>query len=194
MDSESICMRCRAPGVQPISTAADSQRHGNPKRAVRFFCQNCCSVCDDVDLAPLSPCPIPWNIWKGMRKIPPGTAPLICRPIDLDTFVSLVRRLHINKRPGSDVVPREFPKYGPLSYLERYRNAINAFNRGEPPTVCAHEWEGSVFGLLGKVPAPILATDFRPIAFECTKFILATTVYTARLDKAVEDYQILDEA
>ena len=27
MISESICMRCRAPGVQPISTAADSQRH-----------------------------------------------------------------------------------------------------------------------------------------------------------------------
>ena len=27
MNSESIFMRCRAPGAQPISTAADSQRH-----------------------------------------------------------------------------------------------------------------------------------------------------------------------
>ena len=91
-------------------------------------------------------------------------------------------------------MPLEFPKYGPLSYLDQCRNAINAFNQGVPPTVCAHEWEGSVFGLLGKVPAPILMTDFRPIAFECTKFILASTVDTNFLDKAVEDYQILDEA
>ena len=70
MDTESICSNCREPGVQPISTTALKQVRGNPQRAVRFYCSKCCSVCDDVDLAPLSPCPIPWNVWNDMRKIP----------------------------------------------------------------------------------------------------------------------------
>jgi hypothetical protein len=86
MDTESICSNCREPGVQPISTTALKQVRGNPKRAVRFFCSKCRCVCDDVELAPLSPCPIPWNVWKDMRKIQKDLAPLICRHVEFDTL------------------------------------------------------------------------------------------------------------
>jgi hypothetical protein len=102
MDSESICCNCRASVVQPIVTSATSQKCGNPRRAVRFFCHHCCSVNDDVELAPLPPCPIPWNVWTNMRKIPEGSAPLICHDISYDTLEACVRRLPNGKSPGCD--------------------------------------------------------------------------------------------
>ena len=110
MDSESICPGCRKPGVQPIVTSAAAQPFGNPKRAVRFFCQQCCSVHDDVDLAELPPCPIPWQVWQEMRRIPPGLGPLICRPVDMETLENTVRRLRNDLSMGTDGIPREFYK------------------------------------------------------------------------------------
>ena len=114
MYSESICCKCRSPVVQPIVTTATSQKCGNPRRAVSFFCHQCCSVNDDVELAPLPPCPIPWNVWTNMRKIPEGSAPLICHDISYDTLESCVRRLPNGKSPGCDGIPHEFYKYGPM--------------------------------------------------------------------------------
>jgi len=46
MDSGSICAGCAKPGVTPIVVSARNQAHGNPNRAVRFFCHHCCSVHD----------------------------------------------------------------------------------------------------------------------------------------------------
>ena len=194
MDTESICLTCRTPGVQPISTSALKQACGNPKRAVRFFCAKCCSVRDDVDLTPLSPCPIPWNVWKDMRKIPKGLAPLICRLIDFDTLEAVVSRLRNGKSTGCDGIPREFYKYGPKLLLELLRSAINAYLEGAQPAEYAHEWEGAMCGLIAKVPTALWMTDQRPIAAECTKFIISTTILNDRLNRAVEDYQLLDDA
>ena len=194
MDSGSICAGCAKPGVTPIVVSAKNQPHGNPNRAVRFFCHHCCSVHDDVHLAPLPPCPIPWNVFKDMRKIPPGLRPLICGDVDHETLQATVRRMFNGLGVGSDGIPREFYKYGPLVFLELLRAAINAYTRGETPTVGAHEWMGALCTFIPKIPAPWLVTDHRPIASECTKFIIATTIYNNRLKQGSEDYQLLDEA
>jgi hypothetical protein len=52
MDSGSVCAGCAKPGVSPIVVSALNQLHGNPNRAVRFFCHHCCTVRSDVELAP----------------------------------------------------------------------------------------------------------------------------------------------
>ena len=193
MDSESICPSCQNTGIQPIVTSAKAQPYGNPKRAVRFFCQQCCSVHDDVALAQLPPCPIPWQVWKEMRKIPSGLAPLICRPVDMDTLETIVRRLGNDLSMGIDGIPREFYKYGPLVFLEFLRSAINAYLSGMSPTVGVHEWQGAIFSLISKTLAPLWMTDQRPIASECTKYIIATTVINTRLDQVTEDYCLIDD-
>ena len=194
MDSGSVCAGCAAPGVTPITTSAIDQPHGNPNRAVRFFCCRCCSVYDDVGLAPMPPCPIPWNVYKDMRKIPSDLQPLIRRDVDMETLQALVRRLYNGLSVGCDGIPREFYKYGPMVLLEHLRAAINAYTRGEEPTVAAHEWMGALCGLIPKVPAPLLMTDQRPVASECTKFIITTTIYNDRLKQTAEDHQLLDDA
>jgi len=194
MDTESICVSCRASGVQPISTSASNQARGNSRRAVRFFCAKCCSVCDDVDLAPLPPCPIPWNVWRGMRRIPSDLAPLICRPVDFDTLESIVSRLRNGKSTGSDGIPREYYKYGPKLLLELLRSAFNAYLAGVQPAEYAHEWEGAICGLIAKTPTALWMSEQRPIAGECTKFLIFTTVLTCSLNRVVEDYQLLDDA
>ena len=194
MDSESICCNCRSPVVQPIVTTASSQKCGNSRRAVRFFCRQCCSVNDDVELAPLPLCPIPWNVWTNMRKIPEGSPPLICHDISYDTLEACVRRLPNGKSPGCDGIPREFYKYGPMILLEHLRSAINAYTKGHRPSEFAHEWEGSIVSLIPKTPAAMTMTDERPIACECSKYIIATTIYNDRLSRVMEDCQLLDDA
>ena len=96
-------------------------------------------VHDDVALAPLLPCPIPWNFWKEMRKIPPGLALIICRQLDLETLETLVWRLTNGLSTVCDGIPREFYKYDPLVFLEPLRSAINAYPAGMTPTICVHE-------------------------------------------------------
>ena len=53
MDSMSVCMSCRQPGVSPIVTKAVGQQNGNEKRAILFFCSGCISVHNDVGIADL---------------------------------------------------------------------------------------------------------------------------------------------
>jgi ribonuclease HI len=194
MDSESICPSCQKTGIQPIVTSATAQPFGNPKRAVRFFCPHCSSVHDDVTLAQLPPCPIPWQVWKDMRKIPSGNAPLICRQVDMDTLETIVRRLSNDLSMGIDGIPREFYKYGPLVFLEFLRSAINAYMNGMSPTTGVHEWQGAIFSLISKTLAPLSMHDQRPIASECTKYSIFTTVVNSLLDQATEDHCLIDDA
>ena len=80
-----------------------------------------------------------------MCKVPPGLAPLICRPVDLETLETLVWRLTNRLSTGCDGIPLEFYRYGPVPgpvvLLELLRSAINAYTAGMtviimPPTVC----------------------------------------------------------
>jgi ribonuclease HI len=98
------------------------------------------------------------------------------------------------KSPGCDGIPREFYKYGPMILLEHLRSAINAYTKGRRPSEFAHEWEGSIVSLIPKTPAAIMMTDERPIACECSKYIIATTIYNDRLSRVMEDFQLLDDA
>jgi hypothetical protein len=126
MDTESMCPTCRGKGIQPISTSAEQERYGNPTRAIRFFCARCNIVADRVELPPLAECPVPYEVWTSLRKIPPGTAPLLARPVDYETLVEIVRRLKEGKAPGCDGFLREFYKYGPPSLIVLLQAAINA--------------------------------------------------------------------
>ena len=121
-------------------------------------------------------------------------APLICRHVDFVTLEAIVSRLRNGKSTGCDGIPREFYKYGPKLLLELLRLAINEYLGGAQPTEYAHEWEGAICGLIAKVPTALWMTDQRPIAGECTKFIISTTILNDRLNRAVEDYQLLDDA
>ena len=194
MDSGSICTRCKRRGVHAIITSASRQSCGNPIRAVRFFCAQCRSVCDQVDLASMPSCPVPWSIWQEMRKIPTGSSPLISREIDFDTLETCARSMPCDKSPGSDGIPREYYKYGPVTLLERLRAAINAYIRGQTPSVAAHEWTGGVVSLLAKVSSACSMTEYRPVVRICSKFIIATTIFNDRLTQAVEEFNLLDDA
>ena len=46
-------------GIQPIVTSSTAQQFGDSRRLIRFFCQSCCSMHDEVELAPMPPCPVP---------------------------------------------------------------------------------------------------------------------------------------
>ena len=128
-----------------------------------------------------------------MRKIPKNLAPLICRPVDMDTLESIVRHLKNDLSMGTDGIPREFYKYGPIVFLEFLRAAINAYVGGMSPTVGAHEWVGALFSLISKTSAPLWMWDQRPIANLCVKYIIYTTVMNRRLDQATEDYRLIDD-
>ena len=194
MDSGSICLRCKARGIQAIVASASLQPCGNPQRAVRFFCGSCRTVSDHVDLAPLPPCPIPWAVWRDMQKIPSTSVPLVSREIDFDTLETCARRMPCDKSPGSDGIPREYYKYGPTVLLQRLRTAINAYISGQPPSVDAHEWNGGIVSLIAKVPSALSISDYRPVVRICSKFIIATTIFNDRLTQAVEEFNLLDDA
>ena len=78
--------------------------------------------------------------------------------------------------------------------LEHLRSAINAYTKGHRPSEFAQEWEGSIVSLIPKIPAALMMTDERPIACECSKCIIATTIYNDRLSRVMEDFQLLDDA
>ena len=193
MDTYSVCPTCRQQGLHVLSTSATQQRFGNPTRAVRFFCEHCQSICDKPAMAPMPPCPIPKQVLEAMRKIPAGSLPLINRTIDFESFERRTRRQPNGKAPGSDGQPREYCKYGPTAFLELYWAAGNAYLRGEAPSVCIHEWSGAVAGYIPKKLSALLMSEFRPVACICTKFSLLLSVVTERLNRAAEDYELLDD-
>ncbi len=64
MADASKFQRCQGGEVLAIVTSASHQPLGCARRAVRFFCPRCCSVCADVDWGPDIPCPkFPTKFW-----------------------------------------------------------------------------------------------------------------------------------
>ena len=194
MDTASMCPSCRGKDIQPISTSAEQQRFGNPTRAVRFFCARCRIVIDQVELPPLAECPIPHDVWTSLRRIPPGTAPLLARPVDYDTLEAIVRRLKDGKAPGCDGFLREFYKYGPPALIALLQAAINAFISGRDPTVNPEEWLGALIALLPKSLAALLMSEFRPAGKPCAKFVIFSKVVDGNFRRSIEEYKTVDEA
>ncbi len=97
------------------------------------------------------------------------------------------------KSPGEDGNPRNFCKHGPTELLELYCNAINAYLRGEPPSVGEHEWAGAIAGYIPKKFSALLMSDFRPIGCICTKYSLLLSIVDQRLNHVTEDYGLVDD-
>jgi hypothetical protein len=112
MDTYSVCPTCREKGLHVLNTSAVIQKFGNSCRAIRFFCMQCQTVCDEPALGPIPPCPIPKQVLAEMRKISAGTPlQIISRPIDFKTFEKCVRQKMTNKAPGGGAMPLELGKY-----------------------------------------------------------------------------------
>ena len=160
---------------------------------IRFLCTQCRKVVDQVELPPLPACPIPPDVWSSLRKIPLGTSPLLARPLDYDTLVSIVQQLIEGKCPGCDGFPREFYKYAPQQLLMLLLSAINAFIEGQDPTVHPEEWLGALVTLLPKLLGSIRITDYRPIGKPCSKFVVFSKAVDHNFRRALEDYKIVAE-
>ena len=114
--------------------------------------------------------------------------------MDLETVERTARSQKLNKSPGADGFPRELYKYGvPALHVLLWR-AINAYLRGETPDVCAHEWLGAIASSIPKQLAALLVTEFRPIACICAKYSILLKILDVRLNHAVEDNGIIDDA
>ena len=107
MDTNSFCVQCKSKSVEPIVTSAPHQLCGNPSRAVPFFCPDCHSVQDRVAVGEMPSCPVSWKVWQSLRKIPPDTAPFLCREIDFETMEEVSNKLSLGKSCGADGIPRE---------------------------------------------------------------------------------------
>ena len=68
----------------------------------------------------------------------------------VDTLEACARAQPLRKSVGTDRLPRELYKYGPHPYQELLRAAINAYLRGERPTVRNHEWMGAIVTFIAK--------------------------------------------
>jgi hypothetical protein len=128
-----------------------------------------------------------------LRKIPPGTAPLLARPVDYETLVEIVCRLKEGKAPGCNGFLREFYKYCPPSLIVLLQAAINTFIVGLDPTVYPEEWLGALIALLPNSLAALQMTDFRPAGKPCTKFIIFSKVVDCNFCRSIEEYKTVDE-
>jgi hypothetical protein len=135
-------------------------------------------------------CPISDQVKGAMRRIPTGSLPPINRSVGFETLERCARRQPSNKSPGKDGHPREFCKHGPMELLELYYNAINAYLRGEPPSVGEHEWAGAIAGYIPKKLSALLMSDFRPIGCICTKHSLLLSIVDQRLNPRTEDQRL----
>ena len=194
LDTESGCPRCRSGTIQPITVTAENEPCGNPGRAVRYFCFRCNSVHDTVRLNPLPPCPLPLSVLQAMRSAPAGAPAQISVPVDQETLVACVRALTTGKSVGTDGIPREFYKYGPHVLLELLRAAINAYLKGEHPTVYQHEWMGAIVTSIAKQQSALKVTEFRPVASICTKFIILLSIIYKRTSSFMERHELLEDA
>ncbi len=71
-----------------------------------------------------------------------------------------MRKFCNGEATGVDGFPREFYKYGPQNLLELHWAALNAYLRGEMPSVCAHEWLGATAGYIPKMLSALLIAEF----------------------------------
>ena len=176
LDTNSMCSRCGNKSFQVLSTGAKYQRFENPHRAVRYFCSQCQTIHDQVAIAPLPPCPLPVEVLESLRKIPNGSLHLLSRPVNLETVERTARSQALNKAPGSDEFPRELYKYGALPLRVLLWRAFNTYLSGDIPSVCAHEWLGTIASSIPKQLAALLVTEFRPIACICAKYSILLIV------------------
>jgi len=139
MDTYSICPGCKSCGLHVLTTSGIRQSSHLSNRSIWFFCSQCQSLYNHPDLALMPPCPISSRVLEAMRRIPPGTAPLLNRLVDFATLEKSARGQKNGKQTGVDGQPREFYKYGPTALLELLWKAINAYLRGETPSVCLHD-------------------------------------------------------
>ncbi len=116
MDKYSVCPACQAEGLHVLSITATRQKFGNPRRAIRYFCVHCQSVCDEPAVAPMPPCPISDQVKEAMRRIPAGPLPLIKRLVDFETLERCARWKPGKKSPVEDFHPQEFCEYGRRNY------------------------------------------------------------------------------
>ena len=98
------------------------------------------------------------------------------------------------KSVGTDGIPREFYKYGPRVLLELLRAAINAYLRGEHPTVYQHEWMGAIVTSIAKQQSALKFTEFRPVASICTKLIILLNILYRRTSSFMERHELLEDA
>ena len=111
-----------------------------------------------------------------MRKIPEGSLPILRRPVDLEIVAWTVRSQELDKTPGDDGVPWELYKYGVHSLQVLFWRAINAYLRGELPSVCVNEGLGAIASSIPKNLAALLVTEFRPIACICAKYSILLNI------------------
>ena len=80
--------------------------------------------------------------------------------------------------------------------LELLWAALNAYLRGETPSVCAHasEWIGAIAGYIPKKLSALLISEFRPVASISTKFMIFLKIIDIQLDHVTEDYGHIDDA
>jgi len=114
--------------------------------------------------------------------------------VDFDTVEQTARSQELDKSPGADEFPRELYKYCVQPLLVLLWRAINAYLLGEIPAVCAHEWLGAIASSIPKQLAALLVTEFRPIACICAKFSILLKILDVRLNHAVKDNGIIDDA
>ncbi len=105
MDKYSVCPACQAGDLHVLSTTAIRQKFGNPRRAIRYFCERCQSVCDEPAVTPMPPCPISDQVKEAMRRIPAGSLPLINRSVGFDALERCARRQPNIRSPGEDGNP-----------------------------------------------------------------------------------------
>jgi hypothetical protein len=79
-----------------------------------------------------------------------------------------------------------------LALLKLLWAAINAYLRGDPPTVCAHEWIGAIAASIPKKLAALLTTEFRPVASICAKYVSTLDIINQRFTQVAEDYKLQD--
>ena len=194
LDTESGCPRCRSGSIQPITVTAENEPCGNPSRAVRYFCFSCNSVHNTPRLNPLPPCPLPLSVLQAMRSAPDGIPAQISTSVDQATLEACVRALMTGKSVGTDGIPREFYKYGPRVLVELLRAAINAYLRGEHPTVCQHEWMGAIVTSIAKQQSALKFTEFRPVASICAKYIILLNILYRRTSSFMERHELLEDA
>ncbi len=134
-------------------------------------------------------------MWRSLWRVPPasGTAPLLAKPVDLDTLLATVRQLVEGKSPGSDGILRELYKYCPTALITLLQTAINAFIAGQDPTMHPEEWLGALVALLPKSLAALLMTEFRPVEKQCAKFVIFSKVIDCNLRRSTEEYNTVAE-
>jgi hypothetical protein len=130
-------------------------------------------------------------VWKSLQRIPPGTAPLLSKPVDFDKLLAIVRRLVDDKSPGIDGFLRELYKYGPTALITLIQTAINAFIAGQDPTVHSEKWLGALLALLPKSLAALLMTEILPVGKPCAKFVIFSKVIDRNLRRSTEEYKTM---